>query len=327
MRALTARYLVLIAALVTVTCSGAATPASPTPVPNVARVDVGVLGSAPAIVQPGQTLQLYALAADGAGTTTDATNLAKWSSADTAVAEVSAGGLVTGVAQGTVIMTATYGTASGTLATSVKILACAASTLSPPSRIFSPMGYVPCSDDDGQYGERITVTAAQSCNWSVATDVPWIGIDCYSRTPTYTPQLPGSGSFSYRPDPNNTPAARTGHLVVTFNDGARLVHTVTEEAPTCSYQVSPADVSLPKSGGAGTFDLTTAPANCQWAASGFSVLDADLTLSNMSGTGSQKITYQVVPNTKTFIRTFTIQITDPGRLNPSGRITIKQAAQ
>jgi hypothetical protein len=90
----TRRVFVLIAALVSVTCSGK-TAVSPTPVPSVARVDVGVLGSAPAVVQPGQTLQLYALAADTGGVTTDVTNLAQWASANTATAVVSAGGLVT----------------------------------------------------------------------------------------------------------------------------------------------------------------------------------------------------------------------------------------
>ena len=259
------RVFVFIAALVSVTCSGK-TAVSPTPVPSVARVDVGVLGSAPAIVQPGQTLQLYAVAADTGGVTTDVTNLAQWASANTATAVVSAGGLVTGVAPGVAIVRATYGSASGTLEANVKVLACAASTLSPLSRIFNPMASVPCSDDNGWYGERVTVTAAPaSCSWSAASDVSWLVFDCYSKKPTFTPGSPGSGAFSYLPEPNNTPASRTGHLIVTFGDGSRLVHTVTEEAPACSYMVSLTNLSLPKSGGSGSFDLTVTPATCQWS--------------------------------------------------------------
>ena len=50
-------------------------------------------------------------------------------------------------------------------------------------------------------------------------------------------------------------------------------------------------------------------------------------LSSMAGTGSRRIDYEVKPNTKTFLRIYTIDVKGPSALDPFARITIKQAAQ
>jgi hypothetical protein len=323
--------LLALAALTEFACSGATpttsiqspvSPVSPS-VATVTRVDIGVLGAAPAIVRVGETLQLFARAADVNGAVSDVTNLAAWSSADAEKATVAAGE-VTGRVPGIVKVTATYSGASGTLDTTVAVLACASSRMTPLSRIFSARPAVGCSDDNAQYGERVTITAsAEACVWSAASDVPWIGMDCYERKPTYTPGRPGSGALFYVPEFNNTPAPRVGHITVTFDDGSRLVHTVSQEAPGCSYQVSPTEVSVPKAGGSGSFDAIVSPADCRWTISP----NGRVVVSRSSGTGPQRIDYRVMRNEFTFERTHSLSIEGLSGVNPPGTFTIRQAGR
>lgn len=324
----TIRVLLIVCALAAFACSSTA-PTTPTSAPtaSIARVDIGVLGAAPALVRVGDTLQMFARATDVNGSATDVTNLASWSSADPEKATVVAG-VVVGRVPGVVKVSATFSGASGGLDTTVAVMACATSTLSPISRVFAAKALVPCSDDDGQYGEHVAVTASQStCAWTVASDVPWLGMDCYARLQTFTPFRPGSGAFDYLPQWNNTTSSRTGHLTVTFSDGSRLIHTVTQEAPACSYQVSPTSVSLPKAGGSGSFDLTVSPASCQWTLDSLELFDGVVTVSPSSGTGSRRIDYTARTNPNTFTRTYNLPFADAAKINPAGVFTIRLAGQ
>src|SRR5215510_9578810 len=153
-------------ALVTSVCRDGA-PSSPTNTrSNVSRIDVGVLGDQPARVSPPQKIQLWALAVDNAGSTLDVTNAAAWSSSNPAVATVSAGGVVSGLADGVVRVTAEYQGATGYLETQVAASPCAASSLTPPRLVFSAFGVFGCSDDNSVYGERVNVNAAETCRWN-----------------------------------------------------------------------------------------------------------------------------------------------------------------
>jgi len=307
--------LIAVSAGVTLTawvCGGDhGTPTSPKL--TTVRVDVGVLGDATPRLQPGDTLQFWAEAAEASGSKSDVTNLATWSSSNTAVATVSAGGLVSGVTQGTAAIKATYDTLSGQIDTQISILACSKSTLTPASRVYSPWGFTPCSDDDGVYGQKVNVATAPACTWTASSDVPWLGIDCYAMRQTFTPTAAGSGSFSYGLVANNTPSARSGHITVTFSDGTRISHSVTEEQPSCSYLTSPVQSTVPKAGGTGSFDVQVSPSTCAWSV----LVPLDMMLSPSSGVGAGHIDYRVVTsNPYPFDRQLTIGITPVGDTSP-----------
>lgn len=85
------------------------------PTPVVAVVSVAVTGSAPAV---GSTSQLVAQATNADHSVQTVTTTAAWASSNPAVATVSAG-LVTGATNGTVVITATWGGVTGTLALTI----------------------------------------------------------------------------------------------------------------------------------------------------------------------------------------------------------------
>ena len=90
-------------ALFALACSNSST--SPSAVSSIA-----VTGVTPAV---GATSQFTAKAALSDGTTQDVTSAATWQSSDTTIATVSSAGAVAGVAAGTVTVTATYQSISG----------------------------------------------------------------------------------------------------------------------------------------------------------------------------------------------------------------------
>jgi uncharacterized protein YjdB len=95
---------VLALALIAVACGGTST--SPTTVSSIA-----VTGTAPVV---GATTQFTAIATMSNGTTQDVTSLSTWQSSNTSSATVSSSGVVTGVAEGTATVQATYLNVSGT---------------------------------------------------------------------------------------------------------------------------------------------------------------------------------------------------------------------
>jgi hypothetical protein len=311
----------VVVTLFAATCADS--PARPSG-PAVSRVEVGVLGGLPARVSPQQTLQLYAVATGDDNGSTDVTNLATWSSSNSAIASVSAGGVVAGKSPGSLVVTARYGSGEGSIETAVAVMPCAASTLSPAALVFAAKPPISCSDFSN--GQRVDVTASNSaCRWTAVSDAPWLTLGCYNQVPTYTPGPPGTGPLHYTVlEPNNTPSARTGHITVSFDDGSRLVHTVTVEAPACSYTTSPLETKLPREGGEGSFEVVAVPANCVWRLppTVYGGGAPDLTLSVTSGTGTQRVNYRVV-NLRDG-RKFTIPVIGVNNDDPYGVHTVLQ---
>ena len=104
----TARSLVLVFVLIPgiIAAACGSTSTSPTTVSSIA-----VTGTAPAV---GGTAQFTAVATMSNGTTQDVTSLSAWASSNTGAATVSSTGVVTGVAEGTATVQATYLNVSGT---------------------------------------------------------------------------------------------------------------------------------------------------------------------------------------------------------------------
>src|SRR5437588_2985656 len=99
-------------------CGGGAASTSTTTTsgtPTVTSMAISQGGS----VNPGATLQLKATATYSDNSSKDVTSVAMWTSSSTVEATVSAAGLVTGVAPGTVTIMATLGPKSGNTAVTV----------------------------------------------------------------------------------------------------------------------------------------------------------------------------------------------------------------
>ena len=102
------RWFVPFLVLAVSACGSDSPPTAPTPTPaTFVRVDIE--GPAQrALGGPGETVQLRAIATFSDGTRPDVTNDAAWSVTDSRVLTVSSRGLVTGVAVGGTIVTASY---------------------------------------------------------------------------------------------------------------------------------------------------------------------------------------------------------------------------
>ena len=104
MKKVTALSFVLILGIIAAACGSTTT--SPTTVSSIA-----ITGIAPAV---GATAQFTAIATMSNGTTQDVTSLSAWQSSNTGAATVSSSGVVTGVAEGSTTVQATYLSISGT---------------------------------------------------------------------------------------------------------------------------------------------------------------------------------------------------------------------
>jgi len=127
----------------------------------------------------------------------------------------------------------------------------------------------------------VSVSASPGCAWTAVATVQWIRI-------TSATQGIANGSINYSVAANPGPDQRSGQITV---EGK--VHFVTQNAPSCSFGVSPASASIPVSGGQGTIAVT-AGAGCRWSAtsnaSWLTILGAG------SGTGNGTVNYSASLN-------------------------------
>ena len=137
----------------------------------------------------------------------------------------------------------------------------------------------------------VAVTTTAGCAWTSSSAVNWITVKSGAS---------GSGNGTVQLDvaANTGTSARTGTVTI-----AGQTFTVNQAAP-CTYSISPTSRNAPGDGGADSFNLTTGPA-CGWTA----VSDVSwITVLDVSGTGSAKIDYLVLPNTTNKSRNGTISV-------------------
>jgi hypothetical protein len=125
------------------------------------------------------------------------------------------------------------------------------------------------------FNGSISVITGSSCAWTPVSSVPWITVTSGGMS--------GLGSFTFSVAVNGTGAVRTGTLTV----GGEVV-TVTQSTGSCTYSVSPANVSAPLTGLNGTLSIVTG-SSCAWAATS-SVAWITITTGGMSGIGSVNFT-------------------------------------
>jgi hypothetical protein len=104
-----------------------------------------------------------------------------------------------------------------------------------------------------------------------------------------------------------------------------VIHEVSQERPfSCSYVVAPESRTFPSTGGTGSFEVITTPADCQWRITDSWSL-VRLT-GPSSGTGRTTVTYVAQPNTFSFTYEAYFDVRGLSGANPAGRhrVTIQQ---
>lgn len=127
----------------------------------------------------------------------------------------------------------------------------------------------------------VTVTAASGCQWSATSGAPWVTIASGGTGS-------GSGTVSL------TVAANAGSPRQATVTVAGQAVTIQQAGLSCSYELSPASLSIDAGGGSSTVTIS-APAGCAWTAAS---QDGWLTITGpSSGTGSGSVTVSVAANT------------------------------
>jgi hypothetical protein len=300
MRGRQRRHGIALLFLVAASRCGARTPTAPAVTST--SVTVSVAGNASTTLAPGETRQLSATALQSNGSTLDVTTQAAWQSSATAIATISPAGLLTGVAEGSVDVTARYVTVSGTLRAEVRPT-CAVS-ITPASASYNAFG--------GTATVTVSVNSA-SCRWSARSDASWFPF-------VFDSAAPGSGSFAYALPANSTPFSRSATVTVETATGQRAVHAITEDKPSgCSYVTQPEEITFTASGGTGQFTVVATPGDCRWnLVNGLAALGVSIT-SGFSGTGTTLVRYAVQAHTRTVDADGYLEIAGLSGLNPNGR--------
>ncbi|MBI2906511.1 MAG: BACON domain-containing protein [Chloroflexi bacterium] len=134
----------------------------------------------------------------------------------------------------------------------------------------------------------VNVTAPSECTWMVESNADWVVISSGGRGT-------GSGTVGFTVAANNTFSPRTATLTV-----AGQTFTVQQEAPPCSYAISPTGQSFPASGGTGSASVT-AGSGCSWTA--VSNVDWVVITSGAGGVGDGTVGFTVAANNATSPRT------------------------
>ena len=100
--------------------------------------------------------------------------------------------------------------------------------------------------------DTFTVTSTLgNCLRTAGSDVPWM-------TVTSGASGTGNGIIGYSIQANNTPAVRTGHIIV-----MNATFTVTQSGAICDFAINPANANVPGGAFSGNIIVTTA---CSWTA-------------------------------------------------------------
>lgn len=135
-------------------------------------------------------------------------------------------------------------------------------------------------DSGGGTGTFDVVTTG-GCEWMAASNASWLAVTAGAHGS-------GSGTVTFSAA-FNSGAARSGTLSI-----AGETVTVVQAATTCAFNVDPASVSIPSSGGPASVAVTTG-ASCAWTAA--SDVPWIAITSGAAGTGSGPVTFAIDANT------------------------------
>jgi len=149
---------------------------------------------------------------------------------------------------------------------------CSTLSIAPPSRAFSAAGG----------GGSVMVAASSLCDWTAASDRPWIAVASASAAGS------GDGTVRYDVAANPGPRARGGSVRV----GGRS-QTVSQAAPPrCATEVDARRLLIGPEGGTGALTVTVR-GECSWSASSS---DPWIVItSGATGTGTGTVQYTIAP--------------------------------
>lgn len=144
----------------------------------------------------------------------------------------------------------------------------------------------------GGSGSFTVTPSASTCTWTAASSAPWIAAVVQPGAVSYTVQANTST------DPRVGTITAAGQLFTVNQTGA----APPPPPPPCTYVLTPTSVSLPASGGGGSFTVASSDVSCTWSASsGASWL-------TVTGTSGLTVSYAASPNTATQPRAGTISV-------------------
>jgi len=140
----------------------------------------------------------------------------------------------------------------------------------------------------------VTVSAAENCQWTAVSDMPWININHSSGQ--------GSGKVSYSVTANPTIEARSGTLSI-----AGKTVTVNQDQGVCSYSITPTSHTHSANAETGNVSVITSLAHCEWTARSneLSFLNIKTTLP-IQGNGT--VVYSMTANTSSENRQGTLTV-------------------
>jgi Viral BACON domain/Putative binding domain, N-terminal len=139
-----------------------------------------------------------------------------------------------------------------------------------------------------------TVTAPAGCSWSSTSNASWI---------TFSGATSGSGngSIAYSVSANSASSSRTGTLTI-----AGQTFTVDQAGTSCTYSISPGNITLLWGDAASGSITVTAPTGCPWTSS------SDVAWISLpatpSGSGNGSVAYAVAANDTTTGRSGTVTV-------------------
>ncbi|HKI75421.1 MAG TPA: Ig-like domain-containing protein [Pseudomonadales bacterium] len=218
-----------------------------TPTPTVASVTVS---PATATINVGATQQLTATAKDSSGATISGASIA-YSSSDTAIATVSTGGLVTGVAAGSATITATSSGKSGTATITVNTPAPTVATVTlSPSAVTLTAGNT----------QQLTATAKDASNATISG-----ATFTYASSDTTVATVDSSGLVTAVAAGTATITATSGGVdgtaTITVNAATAVTGTAATGAPIANTAITLVDsagaTSTATTGADGSFTIDT----------------------------------------------------------------------
>ena len=130
--------------------------------------------------------------------------------------------------------------------------------------------------------QSTSVITGTQCTWTATSTVPWITI---TNGGSHT----GLGSVSFQVAANPGGSVRTGTLIV-----AGQTITVTQQASSCVYTVTPTAFAIEAASTIRTLSVTTGT-QCSWSAT---TVDPWITITSAgSGSGTSAVTFSVTANT------------------------------
>jgi hypothetical protein len=174
------------------------------------------------------------------------------------------------------------------------------------------------------------VRTLSGCRWMAGTGSSaetWIVVDGQG------PHL-GPGVVSFTLQPNRSFNGRSGTIVIRSERGDVLAtHTVTQRAAGCLYTVTPAALTLDRTGtydGAGdsplAVEVRAQPADCQWTATP-SVPWIRIVYNTARGTGNSTIYVSLVNWTSGSTRVGDVVVAGLSGVNPDAHLSVTQGGR